>query len=84
MGKTMDYSWLILTRELSTKDCDRDWGTVQTDWERLRSLVTDGDQIWEFECSIDEGNPLSGSSGVCLKRGNSIVAHVVTRQIFYG
>ncbi len=80
----MDYSWLILTCELSLEDCDgRDWEAVQSDWKHLRSLITDGDQIWEYECSIDDRNPLSGTSGVCIKRGDTIVSHIVTSRILY-
>ena len=80
----MDYSWLILTQELSAIDFDRDWSRAQEAWDRLRSEIIDGDEIWEYECSIQNRNPLSGTFGVCLKRGDTIISHIVTRRIMYG
>lgn len=78
----VDYSWLILTRRLSQEECDRDWGGAPQHWDVLRSQMTEFDEIWEYECSIGNRHELSGASGVCLKRGDCIIDHVVTRQIF--
>ena len=78
----MDYSWLILTRCLSPDEHDRSWGGVQMEWDKLQSRIVEGDEVWEYECVTGRQHPLSGSSGVCLKRGNEIVCHVVVRQTF--
>ncbi len=80
----MDYSWVILTRELSQAEYEGDWGGIQESVEIMRSQLIPGDQIWEYECSIDDRNPLSGTWGICLRRGGMIIDHVVTRRIMYG
>gem|GEM_PF-6314156 len=70
-----DYSWLILLRRLTPAEYGK--------WEGLRSEVTEGDEIWEYECSESDQHPLGGTAGVALKRGDAVVGHVVTRQTFF-
>ena len=82
LGIDVDYSWLILTRGLRQDEYAQDWGGVQKDWDDLRGQMIEGDEVWEYECTPDLQHPLSGTAGVCLKRRNEIICHVVTRQTF--
>lgn len=84
IGQIMvDYSWLILTQRLSQAEFAPDWrGEVQKHWDALRSQIIENDELWAFECSVNRCHELSGASGVCVKRGDAIIGHVVTGGIF--
>ena len=70
----IDYSWLILLNKLPATEAEKH--------PTLAAQLAPGDELWEFDCSESREHPLGGCSGVALRRGDQIVAHVVTRQRF--
>jgi len=78
-----DYSWLILRRPLTTPEIGRGCGGAQPDFEAMIAQMVDGDEVWEFETSDSIQYPFSGQSGLALKRGSQIIAHLVTRRLLY-
>lgn len=77
----LGYTWLIFIRRLTPSEIDGDWGGVQKEWNAMRSHMVEGDELWQYECSINHQHLLSGTSGIALKRGDKVITHVVTRRV---
>ncbi|QDU30566.1 hypothetical protein ETAA8_57120 [Anatilimnocola aggregata] len=78
----IDYSWLIIIRQVSKDEMSRDLGHMQPAWEKLQLQQIDGDEIWEFDCDAHLPHPLAGCSGFLLKRGGQVVNHLVISRSF--
>src|SRR5262249_16783982 len=79
-GDAIDFSWLILLEQVNRDSIPRG----RDDWQepiQFLDSAQEGDEFWCFECSSAIDHPLSGCSGIALKRRGRIVGHLITRRI---
>jgi hypothetical protein len=53
-------------------------GVDRNEWQLMKTLMTEDDELWEFSSPAEMWNMLTGRQGVALVRNGTIVAHMVT------
>jgi hypothetical protein len=71
----IDMTFLLGPVSLAKLD-GKDWGTLRTEWEALRSQIVAGDELWEYRTPYHLQKVLALEFGIALKRGRKIVAHI--------
>jgi len=56
------------------------FGFLNHAWRNLKSLITEGDELWEFSSPKKTWEYLAGAEGVALMRKGKEIAHIITRE----
>jgi hypothetical protein len=72
--RDFDNSWL--RRRVSLEELGADWGLMQAEWAAFRAQMKDGDELWKYA----HGSDLACEIGIALKRGEYVIAKIVTIQ----
>ncbi len=81
----MDSSWL--DRRLTIAEAEAEnthngiaFGFMNGDWEKLKSQMLEGDELWSFASSMESWRHLAGRAGIVLLREGVEIACLVTRM----
>ena len=55
------------------------FGFINEQWQKFKSGIKQGDELWEFESSAESWNALAGRAGFCIVRRGRIVDVFITR-----
>jgi hypothetical protein len=56
------------------------FGFIYQSWQILKSLIEEGDELWEFSSPKETWEYLMGREGIVLMRKGKEVAHIITRE----
>lgn len=56
------------------------FGFINNQWEELKSIYQEGDELWEFYSPGKAWDKLMGRAGYCLIRDGEIIADIVTEM----
>ena len=71
--------WLI--EKITIADVEKEnppLGYLNDQWEELKSLIVEGDEIWEWSTPGEFWNSLCGREGIVLLRGKKEIYEIVT------
>jgi hypothetical protein len=88
----MEPSWLI--RKLTIEEAETlhgvsdarlgnepiPFGFLNEAWRELKSIIREGDELWEFTSPKVTWECLAGAEGLVLMRKGKDIAHIITRE----
>ena len=71
--------WLI--KKITISDVEKEnppLGYLNDEWEELKSLIKQGDEIWEWSTPGEFWDSLCGREGIALIRKKKVVYEIIT------
>lgn len=56
------------------------FGFINSQWEKIKSSLIEGDELWEFCSPIETWENLMGCQGICLVRNEEIIMEIITQM----
>ncbi|MDD5542003.1 MAG: hypothetical protein PHX83_02420 [Acidobacteriia bacterium] len=75
--------WLTQKTTIEEQEAKRQYegktfGLMHTEWERFKSKIIDGDELWEFSSPPETWERLAGREGLSIVRHGEVIHSIVT------